>query len=136
MDSAPNSLPPAPDNYTWTPEDLALLQTRNTLPQVPVGTAFPLIGNMICFSNIADELLHAQNPHPEQRAETLASLPDYVKRSVLGARMKAQLDVACPWVEELRPRYQTGQHRVTVILTPSTRSQELVDCRPQSRRLA
>ncbi len=111
-----SDLPPAPENYVWTEEDRALLRTRNTLPQVPLGTSFSVIVNMIMFSHICDEVLYAQTPSSAERKQTFDRLPAYVKDTVMGKRLEAATSVECPWTQVLKPQYQPSQQRVTVIV--------------------
>jgi hypothetical protein len=118
-----DDLPPAPENYTWTEEDRALLRTRNTMPQVPLGTSFAVIANMIMFSHMCDEILYAQTPSQEERKRTYERLPAYVKNTVMGRRLQQATALPCPWTQELKPQYQPSQQQLTVIIsTNSTRA--------------
>ncbi len=114
-------LPPPPANYQWTEDDTALLRAKNTLPQVPLGASFAIIGSMMLASNTMDDLLYVHNPSAEQRRDTYKRLPAYVRESVLGKRIAAAPDKGCPWTAELTPQHHPSQMPVTVILTRDTR---------------
>jgi hypothetical protein len=88
------------------------------MPQIPCGTAFEIITNIIVSLDMLSELRYNWLPHKAQREAAFQRLPDHMKHTALGQVITRNIeaDPVFPWTQELKLTHLPKQVTATVII--------------------